>query len=168
MRRLSISLTLVFACGPSAPPTQEPAPQSEEAAPQQPPDAGIPQAVLDAPAWVFRYHTADRTETWTLRYSGADAMMVVESAAGTTRYVGTATDGASLVLDLRATTAAIALDCKRASRAMGTACNDSKAPAVEILDCYHKDFAAPMPFGAAPGIEYVDDDTCNGYRLVAP
>jgi hypothetical protein len=35
---------------------------------------------------------------------------------------------------------------------------------VEVLSCYHADFKAPMPFGPAPGIEYVVDATCNGYR----
>ena len=32
--------------------------------------------------------------------------------------------------------------------------------------CYHPDFGSPMTFGAAPGIAYVVDASCTGFRLV--
>jgi hypothetical protein len=151
---------------PSAPP---PVPaDATPAAPDAPPDAGTPEAVLRAPAWVFRYRTAQRSETWTLRTTDGAALLEVQTAQGLVRYTGTATDGASLALSLSARGAKMTLDCKRQKRAIGTACNDAKAKPIDVLDCYHPDFAAPMPFGPAPGIEYVSDERCNGYRLSAP
>lgn len=171
---LAIAIALA-ACQPPPAAPQAPAPTEPAAAVDAapavdapPPDAGPSAAVSAAPAWIFRYRAAGRDETWTLRHAGGEALLVVETAQGTTRYLGTATDGASLALDVRTVSARMQLDCKRARRPLGPACNDGKAPPVDILDCYHPDFAAPMPFGAAPGIEYVVDATCNGYRLAAP
>jgi hypothetical protein len=165
--RVAAIAVLLAACGPSA---KEPEAPAEPAEPTPPPapDAGPSAAVASAPAWVFAYRTADRSETWTLRHAGGEAMIDVETPKGTTRYLGSATDGDTLVLALSATTAKISLECKRTTRAIGTACNDTKAAPVDVLDCYHPDFETPMPFGAAPGIEYVIDATCNGYRLAAP
>lgn len=125
-------------------------------------------AVAAAAPWVFRYTTAQRAETWTLRYAEGGALLTVETAQGTTRYTGTATEGASLALAVSTTTAKLALDCKHAKRPIGAKCNDTKAKPIELLDCFHPDFAAPMPFGPAPGVEYAVVDGCNGYRLVAP
>jgi len=157
-------------CGPAAPVAKQPdnLPPPPDAAPALAPDAppAVPEAVTSAPAWVFGYHTADRSETWTLRHAEGSALLVVETARGTTRYVGTAVDGASLALDVRAPTAQLALDCKREKQAIGTKCNDPKAKQIDVLACYHPDFKTPMPFGPAPGIEYVVDGTCNGYRLI--
>ena len=133
------------------------------------PEVGLPSsAVLAAPEWVFRYRTAERTELWSLRVAGDEAYLMVETARGTSPYLGTAAEGESLVIDVRSPGATIGLECKRTARPMGKACNAAKAPPVEILDCYHRDFATPMPFAAAPGIEYVVDATCNGYRLARP
>lgn len=165
--RLAIAAIVLAGCGSSTP-AAEPSPRPQPTLDAAPPDPGPSAAVMAAPAWVFRYRASGRDETWTLRHAGGEAMIDVETPAGTTRYLGTATDGETLVLALSARTAKIALDCKRAQRAMGTACNDAAAPPVDLLDCYHPDFAAPMPFAAAPGVEYVDDATCTGYRLVAP
>lgn len=125
-------------------------------------------AVVNAPPWVFRYHTADRLETWTLQHAGGTALLVVETAQGERRYVGTATEGSgTLVLDVSTANAKMALDCKREKLAVSAKCNDRKAKPTEVLNCYHQDFKAPMPFGPAPGVEYVVDASCNGYRLIA-
>jgi hypothetical protein len=130
------------------------------------PDA--PDPLANAPAYIFRYHTAARSETWTLRYGDGAALLVVEGVQGSQRYRGTATEGASLALDVTTGTAKLALDCKRAKRALGAKCNDKKAKPIDVLDCFHPDFATPMTFGPSPGVEYVVDATCNGFRLVAP
>ena len=168
--KLSVTVLALAACS-SAPPAAErpaqPAQLPADAAIDAPaPDAGAPQAVLDAPAWVFRYSTADRKETWTLRHAGGSALLVVESATGSLTYLGTAVAGPSLVLDVSTGSAKLALECKPAKRSLSAKCNDAKAKQVEVLDCYHKDFKEPMPFGAAPGVEYTVGPGCNGYRLV--
>ena len=128
----------------------------------------LPDAVTQAPAWIFRYHTAQRTETWTLRYAAGQALVIVDGAQGAIRYTGTATDGDSLALTVSTSTAKLALDCKRVKKPLSAKCNDIKAKPIDVLDCYHPDFKSPMSFGAAPGIEYVVDATCNGFRLIAP
>lgn len=128
-------------------------------------DAGVP---ADAPAWIFRYHTAQRTETWTLRYHESIALVTVETAQGVVRYTGSAADGASLALNVATATAKLTLDCKRKKRALSAKCNDTKAKPVDVLDCYHPDFKEPMPFGREPGVEYVEASGCKGYRLIAP
>ena len=139
---------------------------ADAAAPDAAPDAGVSAALAAAPAWVFRYATAQRTETWTLRMDAGQALLVVDSAHGTLRYTGTVSD--ALALDVTTGTAKLALSCKHAKRALSAKCNDTKAKPIEVLDCYHPDFKEPMPFGPAPGIEYAVDATCNGYRLIAP
>jgi hypothetical protein len=171
---MRLTLVLLAACGSSSPAIKSesapapPAPAPADAAVATPPDAAVPDAVTQAPAWVFRYHTADRSETWTLQYAGGSALLVVETAKGTTRYTGSATEGATLALAVSTQTAKMALDCKRVTRPVGAKCNDTKAKPIEVLDCFHPDFKAPMPFGHAPGIEYVVDGSCNGYRLRTP
>jgi hypothetical protein len=163
------AVSILAACSSAPPTTERPVPPvAADAAVDAAPDAGVPEAVTAAPAWVFRYTTAQRAETWTLRYAAGSALLVVETAQGATRYVGTATEGASLVLAVSTATAKLALDCKHAKRGIGAKCNDTKAKPIELLDCYHPDFAAPMPFGPAPGVEYAVTDDCNGYRLAAP
>ncbi|MDX2086799.1 MAG: hypothetical protein SFX73_03060 [Kofleriaceae bacterium] len=167
-----IAYLSLVACSSSSPAPERPvvAPVVADAAEPDapPPDTGPPQAVLDAPAWVFRYATAERTETWTLRHAEGAALLEVQNAQGTQRYLGTATDGASLMLDVTTGTAKMALDCKRAKRALSTKCNDTRAKKLDVLDCYHPDFKEPMPFGPAPGVEYAVDARCTGYRLIAP
>lgn len=163
--RLALAALALSACKPA--PVAEPAPAPVEDAPDAaPPDAGPSAAVLAAPPWVFRYRASGRDETWTLRHADGEAQMIVHTPQGDTVYLGAAIDGDSLALSLASPTAKIALDCKPASRPYSATCNDTTSAPIDVLDCYHPDFAAPMPFAAAPGIEYVVDATCNGYRLV--
>jgi hypothetical protein len=172
MRR-SLLLMLAACSSPAAPTAEHPTPTAavqQDAAPEPPPppppDAGPPQAVLDTSSWVFRYSTKDRNETWTLRYKNGNAVLVVETAGRQMLYLGGAAEGDTVKIDVASGTAKMSLDCKHAKRALGAKCNDSKAKPIEVLDCYHKDFKTPMPFGPAPGVEYVVDASCNGYRLV--
>lgn len=163
-------------CGSAAAPVEPTAPSPSTTAPSPPTDAAVdapPDVGPDfasAEPWVFRYHTAQRSETWTLRHIDGAAQLVVETAGGERRYVGSATERAdgTLVLDVSTGTAKMALECKREQLAVSAKCNDHKAKPREVLNCYHADFATPMPFAPAPGIEYVVDATCNGYRLIAP
>lgn len=166
MRILIVSL--VAACGSSTPATQAPPPVAV-AAPQDAsidaaPDAGLPADVAAAPPWIFRYNAPGRLETWTLRYHGGVAAMDVESATGTLHYVGTATETSSLALALTAGSARLTLDCKHEQLAVGTACGDKKPPKQDVLACYAAGFAEPMPFGAAPGVEYLSSTACTGYH----
>lgn len=164
MHRLALFLV---ACGstPPAPsqPTPVPDPPDAPAAPL--PDTGPPAAVLSAPAFVFRYHTADRSEIWTLQHADGHALLVVDSAKGALRYHGTATEGATLALDVSTGSAKLALACKREKLAVSAKCNDSKAKPIDVLNCYHPDFTSPMSFAPAPGIEYVALPGCTGFRL---
>jgi len=142
---------------------QEPAPE-----PPKPAAEAVPEAVTNAPAWIFGYRTADRSETWTLRFADGKALLAVQSKTGTLRYAGTATDGATIKLDVSTGTAKLTLDCRKTKRSLSTKCNDTKAKPIDVLDCYHPDFKEPMPFGPAPGVEYVVDTRCTGYRVVTP
>jgi hypothetical protein len=156
------------ACGSSTPtPTPTPAPVAAVADAAPAPDAGLPADVANAPAWIFRYNAPGRLETWTLRYHGDHAAIDVESATGMIHYVGTASDAASLALTLAAGSARLSLECKHEQLAVGATCGDKKAPKLDVLACYHPDFAAPMPFGLAPGVEYVTTDACTGYRRLS-
>ncbi|MBL0219923.1 MAG: hypothetical protein IPQ07_39415 [Myxococcales bacterium] len=38
---------------------------------------------------------------------------------------------------------------------------------IDVLDCYHPDFKTPL-FAPSPGVEYVSDERCTGYRLISP
>lgn len=159
------------ACSSSAPPPPAspeppPAPAALDAAVDAPPDAGPSAALGAAPAWVFRYASPQRTETWTLRVAGSEAMLDVASATGTLRYLGSAMDADTLAIRVATPSAKMSLDCKRTKRAIGTKCNDAKAKKLDVLDCYHADFKEPMPFGPEPGIEYADAADCKGYRLI--
>jgi len=173
MRMLSIFAVAIAACGGTPPPTPDhPAPAPVASPPpadaQSAPDADAYAALDGAPAWVFRYDAAGRRETWTLRYGDGRAVLVVETQTGTTRYVGTAGDGATIALRVRSSTSKLALECKKAQRAIGETCNAKRAAKRDVLDCYHPDFKEPMPFGAAPGIEYAANASCTGYRAIAP
>jgi hypothetical protein len=170
MRRAFV-LVLAACSSPSAPPAERPTPVTEapqDAAPEPPPppDAAPPPEVVDASLWLFRYSTKDRKETWTLRYRNGNAVLIVETAGRQMLYLGGAAEGETLKVNVASGTAKLVLDCKRTKRAVGAKCNDPKAKPIEVLDCYHKDFKTPMPFGPSPGIEYVVDASCNGYRLV--
>ena len=169
---VTVAPVALVACG-SAPPPASPvaevaAPPLEaasppvDAAPPVPIDAGPPPELLTAPAWIFRYDVPPRVETWTLRHHGGQALVVVEGPQGTTRYLGTATDGASLVLDVTGPAATMRLDCKPARRPVAATCGERKPAPLDVLDCYHPDFAAPMTFARAPGVTF--DAACNAYR----
>jgi hypothetical protein len=168
------TLAALPACSAAAPPpAASPPPHPRLAAPPPdaalPPDADVPDEVAAAPAWVFRYSTPTRAETWTLRHAGGHALVIVESASGPMRYHGAATDdGTTLAVDVTTGTAKIALACKHATRKVSPKCNDAKARPQPVLDCYVAGFDQPMPFAPSPGLEYVADPTCTGYRLVAP
>jgi hypothetical protein len=131
----------------------------DAATPAATPDAGV---AASAPSWIFKYATKDRSETWTLRYADGVAELVVVGAQ-TTHYFGTEANGK---FEVTAPTAKLSLDCEHEMRPLSTKCNDAKAKPVDVLACYHPDFKSPMTFGAAPGIEYVVDPSCNGFRLV--
>lgn len=167
MKRLA--LVLVAACGGSQPTpmTKPPEPVIPDAAAVDatPPDAGLPASVTSAPPWIFRYKTPQRAETWTLQMADGATLLVVETAQGTTRYEGTA-QGEAIAVTSK--TARMALTCKQAKRHLSKKCNDTKAPEIDVLDCFHPDFQTPMPFAAAPGVEYVEDASCKGYRLATP
>lgn len=172
MRRML--LLVAAACSsPSTPPAGHPEPTTAEArqdaAPEPPPAPPAPDAAVpppSAPEWVFRYSTKDRNETWSLRYKDGNAVLVVETGGRQMLYLGGAADGDTLKLEVASGTAKMKLECKHTKRPLSAKCNDSKAKPIEVLDCYHKDFKTPMPFGPAPGVEYVVDASCNGYRLV--
>ena len=115
---------------------------------------------MNAPAYIFRYTAPGRVETWSLRYSGGNALVTIERANGTTRYIGTIADGK---LTLAAGPNQLSLECKPAKLPVGATCGDKKPKQQDVLDCFHPDFKAPMTFGAAPGIEYVVTDACSGY-----
>jgi hypothetical protein len=166
MRMVAVCL-LVACSSPAAPPTEHPAPAPVAIADAATPDAGPPAELLAAPAWVFRYNAPGRLETWTLRSHGDAGIVIVERANGTTQYLGTAADGASLVLTLAAGPNKLSLDCKHEKLAVSAKCNDTKAKKIDVLNCYHPDFKSPMTFGPAPGIEYVTSDSCTGYRLLS-
>ena len=165
--RIVVVCLAATACGSSSPTTRPPpsAPEVAAVADAAPaPDAGVPADVASAQAWIFRYNAPGRLETWTLRYHGEHAAIDVESQTGTIHYVGAATDAASLTLTLAAGSARLSLECKHEQLAVGATCGDKRAPKLDVLACYHPDFAAPMPFGLAPGVEYVTSDACTGYR----
>lgn len=168
-RMYRFALCFACACGASSAPAISPAgePAAPVAAPSAPvdaasPDAGPSAALAAAPAWVFRYNAPPRVETWTLRYVGGEAIVVVEATAGTITYLGTATEGATLALAVSTSTAKVALDCKHAKRPIGATCKERKPATLEVLDCFHPDFASPMTFAPAPGVEYAA--SCNGYQ----
>jgi hypothetical protein len=167
MRAIACALIAACGCGSATPPSQPPtlaAAPADAASPDASPDAGIPADVASAPAWIFRYSAPDRLETWTLRYHGGVAALDVQSKTGTVHYLGTATDGESMHLEVAATSARMALDCKHEQLAVGATCGDKKAAKQDVLACYHPDFKAPMPFGPAPGVEFVTTPACTGYR----
>jgi len=167
----SFVLVVLAACGSSSPAPSGPSPGSAQpiAVPADAalPDAGLPAEVTTAPAWIFRYNTPSRAETWTLRYHGGQALLVVETKQGAMRYTGTAGEGDSMPLALAAGNNRLNLDCKHEKMPLSTKCNDMTAAKQDVLNCYHPDFKSPMTFGPAPGVEYVEQPgDCSGFRLV--
>lgn len=143
-----------------------------------------------------------RLETWTLRFVGDRATIFVErklaesegpwAPAGTTLYTGTG-DGTSFSL-AAAGQAKLDLACKREKLDVAAAtavrkpvasgkykqpCSGDpgrwvppKTTKLEVLSCKLPGFEAPMPFAAAPGVEYlfVNDDCAQqggDYRVIA-
>jgi len=165
-----LAAVIAVGCGSS----QSPAPEKPPQAPPAPvvsvdaaaPDAGIPDEVMNAPAWIFRFNAPGRLETWTLRYAGDSALLIVEAATGTTRYVGTMSSTGQLTASTA--NAKMSLECKPDKLAVSAKCNDTKAKKIDVLNCFHPDFKTPMTFGHEPGIEFVTSDKCNGYRSIAP
>ncbi len=163
MRVIAFTLIAACGCGSATPPSQAPVVAATPADAALA-DAGVPADVASAPAWIFRYNAPDRLETWTLRYHGGVAALDVQSKTGTVHYLGSATEGESLRLEVAASNARMALDCKHEQLAVGVTCGDKQATKQDVLACYHPDFKAPMPFGAAPGVEFVTTPACTGYR----
>jgi len=94
--------------------------------------------------------------------AGHDALLDVDNGTSTVRYTGTVVEDGGLKLSVATSTAELALDCKTASRAIGATCTARRPPSLDVLDCFHPDFASPMTFAASPGVEY--SAQCNGYR----
>ena len=182
---------LVLAACSSSPSTStvtssHPPPPGDAAIADVPPDA--PSAtdgeLASAPAHVFRYNAPPRVETWTLRIAGDRASIVV-AGANELAYVGRATvTGDTTTIDVATANAKLALACKRGTLANVGAANAERKPTragkpcafapaktstLDIWECKHPDFDAPMPFAAAPGIEYVVTDACKdgAYRRIA-
>jgi len=165
----ALAILLVAACGGSKPnpmtkPPEPVVPDAGVMVDAAPPDAGLPASVTSAQPFVFRYHTPQRSETWTLQTADGAALLVVQTSQGTTRYEGTAQGDAIAVASK---TGKLALTCKPTKRRLSKKCNDAKAPELDVRDCYVPDFQTPMPFGPAPGVEYVEDAACKGYRLAS-
>lgn len=171
--RLVPAWMVLAACSSASPSAETPASappiatQPTDAAPDAPPpDAGPSPELAAAPAWVFRYDTPDRAETWTLRHHGDLAMIDVESTRGVVRYLGSAAAGTTLKLDVSTSTGRVQLDCRRSTRRIGSSCRDRKPPALDVLDCFVEGFTEPMPFALAPGVAYVVTSACTGYQTI--
>ena len=169
MTRLAV--LALAACSSSPAPSKPAPPQPPDAAVDAalPADAFVDTELEAAAAQVFRFNGPGRLETWTLRRVGERAQIVVERNPGkTSRYIGAATDdGKAITLELDDRGDKLSLVCKREklpvvpASAQPKACKWPKAASIEVLQCKHPDFPAPMPFLAAPGVEYVLPDGCK-------
>ena len=164
---MRLLVLVAVGCGSSTPPPAAPPVIAADAAiaDAPAPDAGVPEDVLNAPAYIFRYNAPGRLETWTLRYSRPNALVTVERASGTTRYIGTIN---LLTLTLAAGPNQLTLKCRPTEIPAGAKCGDKQPTGLVGLDCFHPDFKAPMAFAPAPGVEYVVTDACSGYVRIAP
>ena len=164
------------ACSSASPPPAQPVPPAPPDAAVAIVDAPPPDIRLEAPAYVFRFTSAARTETWSLWFAHGAAVLDVQPVGGAiTQYRGSATEAATLLVEVAGPTAKMKLDCKRTKRELAAPCDPAakppkakaKAPAtttIDALDCFVEGFKEPMPFGPTPGIEYVADGVCAGYR----
>jgi hypothetical protein len=164
---MRLLVLVALGCGSSTPPPAAPPVVAADAAiaDAPAPDAGVPDDVLNAPARIFRYNAPGRVETWTLRYSRPNALITVERATATTRYIGTIE---LLTLTLAAGPDQLTLKCRPGEIQVGAKCGDKHPTPLTVLNCFHPDFKAPMSFGDAPGVEYVVTDACSGYVRIAP
>jgi hypothetical protein len=174
-----------------------------------PVDAAVDAELAAAPPWIFRFHTTglilqqSRLETWTLRFTGGRATILVERKIAEqgqpwadepqTLYIGTGGEDGFVLTTVG--NAKLDLACKRVKLdvAAPTAvrkphprtgkfkepCSGdpgrwvpAKTTKVDVLSCKLPDIEVPMPFAAAPGVEYlfVNDD-CDqqggDYRAIA-
>jgi hypothetical protein len=189
MYRLTIAFVVACSSSPSTsttpPPSTAPADAAVvaiDAAPDAP--SATDGELAAAPAHVFRYNAPPRVETWTLRIAGDRASIVVAGEREVV-YVGrAAASGDTTNIDVATSTAKLGLACKRAKLANVGAANAERKPGkpgkpcafvpattttLDVWECKHLDFEAPMPFAAAPGVEYVVTDACKdgAYRRVA-
>jgi hypothetical protein len=171
-------LTLLAACGSSTTPPVEPDPAPLAATPvdaaiDAAPDAGPSPEVLAAAAYVFKFNTPDRKETWTLRWANGSAALDVATAAATIHYLGTVSEGTTLELDLTARNNQQKLSCTKKTAKYATRTCDKKAKpqSVEVVECKLPGYDAPMTLGLEPGLEFLggqSDTQCNGYRIITP
>jgi hypothetical protein len=174
-------LLAIGACSSAAPTPAQPS--TSEAPIETPVDAPVLEVATDAPPrpdiqatatpYVFRFASAARNETWTMWFGSGVAVLDVQPEGGAvTQYRGSAVVGATLGIDVASPTAKLSLDCKRTKRDVDPPCDPKAKPAkskpkkisIEALDCFVPNFKEPMPFGPAPGIEYVADGACAGFR----
>jgi hypothetical protein len=189
VRVRALVLLVLAACGSSATPPAEPvAPVTnvDAAAPEPSQPAPDPQvaererakqSAMATTAYVFRYQSAARSETWTLWFASGVAVLNVQPDGGAiVQYQGSVGDGDPMAITVEGPTAKMSLSCKRTTREVDAYC-DPAAPKskkkstkkkLEALDCFHADFKEPMPFGVMPGIVYVADGACAGYRSISP
>lgn len=175
----SLLLTVLAACGSSTATPVEPDPATPvtatpvDAAIDAAPDAGPSPEVLAAAAYVFKFNTPDRKETWALRWANGSAALDVATAAATIHYLGTVSEGATLELDLTARNNQQKLSCTKKSEKYSTNPCDKKAKpqSVDVLECKLPGYDAPMTLGLEPGLEFVGGQSnkqCNGYRIITP
>lgn len=171
MRSASWVMVLA-ACSSSSSAPKQPvllAPPDAAVSIDAPADAFVDTELEAAAAQVFRFNGSGRLETWTMRQVSGRAQIVVERDPGkTSHYAGSATDdGKAITLALDDHGDKLSLVCQREklavvpASAQPKACKWPKALSIEVLQCKHPDFAAPMPFLAAPGVEYVLPEGCK-------
>ena len=155
------------------------APPDASVALDAPPDAGPSSEVAAAPVWVFRFNAGPRFETWKLRFAESGAALVIERKdQPASSHLGTTSGTRFTFADAK-----LELDCERdkldvVGATAVRACQGKQpgrwAPAattkLDVLSCKLAGFDVPMPFAAAPGVEYVQiNDACGGgYRAIAP
>ena len=157
MKRLVV--VLVACSSPAGERTTTPvvtAPADAAVALDAPPDAGPSPELAAAPEWVFRFDAPDRKETWRLRFTGDAAMLSIDRKPAPVTYLGTAT-GTSFAFPA----GKLELACSHAKLDVGC---EKKRTKLDVLSCKLAGFDVPMPFAAAPGIEFVADKTC--YRTI--
>jgi hypothetical protein len=185
---------VLAACSSSSTPPTKPTPATPDAAVSSdaPPDANLAD-LPNATVSMFRFHQAGepaRIETWTLKVAGDRAVVLVDrTPARSSTYAGSANDdGTTIAIAVTEGPNKLSLACKRAKLDVAAAtakraaqpkkkgkCDPGrwapdKLTKLDVLECKHPDFEAPMPFAAEPGVEYLTvTDECfgAGYRVIA-